>query len=250
MMNLRMVQFATVIDIGRLDSLRGITVDDGELRIGALTTHNVVLGSDLVAQHAPLIVEAYHDVAHHSVRNRGTLGGSLCHNDPASEMPLIMTIMGARLIAQSISGTRMIPVEAFIVDAFTTALEPGELLTEIRIPLPPSSHGHAFAEISQRKGDFGLVVCAAQLMVTDRVCRDVRIGYRNVGTATLRIAEIEAVLEGHAPDGALIAEAAATAQAVTDPPGDMHASAEYRRDIIGTLTKRVLTRAIARARQS
>lgn len=250
LMNLRMVQFGTVIDIGRLDALRGIALEAGELRIGALATHNEVLGSDLVAQNAPLIVEAYRDVAHHSVRNRGTLGGSLCHNDPASEMPLIMSVMGARLIAQSTSGMREIPVEAFVVDAFTVALEPEELLTEIRIPVPPARHGYAFAEISQRKGDFGLVVCAAQLLVTDGVCRDVRIGYRNVGAATVRLAKVEAVLEGIAYDPTLIAKAAATAQAVTDPPGDLHASAEYRRDIIGTLTERILTRAIATARHA
>jgi CO/xanthine dehydrogenase FAD-binding subunit len=250
MMNLRMVQFGTIIDIGRLDALRGISVESAELRIGALATHNEVLGSDLVAQHAPLIVEAYHNVAHHSVRNRGTLGGSLCHNDPASEMPLIMSVMGARLIVQSTSGTREIPVRDFVVDAFTTALEPEELLIGIRIPVPEVKHGYAFAEISQRKGDFGLVICAAQLLVTDGACHDVRIGYRNVGSDTVRLAEVEAVLEGQAPNAALIAKAAATAQSITNPPGDLHATAEYRRDIIGTLTGRVLTRAIARARHA
>ncbi|MGP4689547.1 FAD binding domain-containing protein [Agrobacterium pusense] len=249
LMNLRMVQFGTVVDIGRLAELRSIAFTQGELRIGSLATHNSILTSDVVAQHVPLITEAYHDVAHHSVRNRGTLGGSLCHNDPASEMPLIMSVLGARLVARSESGEREIPVEEFLVSAFTTALEPEELLTEIRVPIPHAGHGYAFSEIAQRKGDFALVACAVVLTLDAGVGRDVRVGYRNVGSETVRLPEVEAVLEGRLIDEAAILEAAGIAKDVIDPPDDIHATADYRREITATLTERVVTRAVAKAKK-
>mgnify|MGYP001336627779 CR=1 FL=1 len=248
MMNLRLVQVSHLVDIGRLESLRGIEVADGTLRIGALTTHNTLLGSPVIAQVCPLIAEAYHEVAHHSVRNRGTLGGSLCHNDPASEMPLIMSVLGATLVAQSSSGQRRISVEEFLQGDFTTALEANELLVAITLPLPPKSHGYAFLEVAQRKGDFALVACAALLEVRDGLCRSVRIGYRNIGHETVRLPVIEGMMEGQAPTATLIAEAAAAAADASDPPADIHATSDYRRHIVKVLTERVLTRSIERAK--
>jgi aerobic carbon-monoxide dehydrogenase medium subunit len=250
MMNLRLVQFGTIIDIGRLTELRGISMVENELRIGALTTHNSILTSDIVAKKIPLLVEAYHDVAHHSVRNRGTLGGSLCHNDPASEMPLIMSVLGARLLARSEKGSREIAIEDFIGTAFTTALEPDELLTEIRIPIPLAGHACAFSEVSQRKGDYALVACAALFNLAAGKCRNVRVGYRNIGLETVRVADVEAVIEGQALTDDIISKAAETAKSIGQPGSDVHASIEYRREMTGVLTKRVLERAAATAKLS
>src|SRR5215471_11164971 len=136
LLNLRLASAERLIDVGRLDELRYIRLDGNELRIGALTTHNGVLRSTEVAEHCPIMVEAYHLVSHHSVRNRGTIGGNLCHNDPASEMPLVVNLLGATLIARSASGERAIAGETFFKGDFETALEPSELLVEIRIPIP------------------------------------------------------------------------------------------------------------------
>ena len=247
MLNLRLVQVGRLIDIGRLDDLRGVEVVGDELRIGALTTHNELLTSPLVAERCPLIVEAYHEVAHHSVRNRGTLGGSLCHNDPASEMPLVMSVLGATLAARSARGERLLKTEDFFVGMFTTALEPDELLVQIRVPLSAPGLGYGFHEIAQRKGDFALVAGAAVLRITGGVCRDVRIGFRNVGADSIRLPPVEAELEGIAPSAERIAKAAETAAAAVNPPEDLHATAEYRRDLVRVVTERVLAQGVARA---
>src|SRR6516225_8080651 len=151
MLNLRVLKTERLIDIGRLNELRYVKRVGDEIRIGALTTHNAVMNAELVRAACPIIPEAYHLVSHHSVRNRGTIGGSLCHNDPASEMPLVVNLLGATLIARSASRERSIAGETFFKGDFETALEPSELLVEIRIPIPVKGHGWSFQEVSQRK---------------------------------------------------------------------------------------------------
>ena len=250
MLNLRMVRTGRLIDIGRIEALRRIEEVDGELRIGATATHNAILTSPLVAETCPLITEAYHDVSHHSVRNHGTLGGSLCHNDPAAEMPLVMSILGATLVVRKAGKERAIKADDFFRDSFTTALEPDELLVEIRVPIPPKGHGYSFQELAQRKGDFALVACAAMLTIKGGVCRDVRIGCRNAGGPTMRSAASEASLEGAAPTPGLIAEIAAAAAEAADPNTDVHADVAYRRDLIRSLLRRALTTAVERASRS
>ncbi len=247
MLNLRLVQPERLIDIGRIRCLRSIARIGDELRIGAMATHNEILGSPDVARDCPLIIEAYQQVAHHSIRNRGTLGGSLCHNDPSAEMPLVAALLSATLVARSTAGERRIPAEQFFLGLFATALHPDELLVEIVIPVPPKGHGWSFQEISQRHGDFALLAGAAMLTVKDGLCHDVRIGYRNVGTWGGRLACVEAIVEGQAPTPSLFDQAAEAARAAIDPPSDIHADADYRRDVAGTLTKRALAAAVARA---
>jgi aerobic carbon-monoxide dehydrogenase medium subunit len=136
MLNLRLVSPERLIDVSRLNELKYIRVAGNELRIGALTTHNTVLKSTEVTTHCPIIAEAYRHVSHHSVRNRGTIGGSLCHNDPAAEMPLVVDLLGASLMARSKNGERIIAADQFFRGNFETALEDDELLTEIRVPIP------------------------------------------------------------------------------------------------------------------
>ena len=204
MLNLRLASAERLIDVGRLDELRYIRVDGDELHIGALTTHNAVLQSPEVAQHCPIMVEAYRLVSHHSVRNRGTIGGSLCHNDPASEMPLVANLVGATLIARSASGERAIAADKFFKGNFETALHPNELLVEIRVPIPPKGHGWSFQEVSQRKGDFALVAAGAVLALDGGVCRHVRLGFRNVGATTFRLPAVEARIEGQPPERGVV----------------------------------------------
>ena len=247
MMNLRMVKTERLIDIGRIESLRGLEEVGGELRIGSMVTHNAILSSPVVARVCPLLIEAYHEVAHHSIRNRGTLGGSLCHNDPGAEMPLIVSILDATLVVRSTNGERLIAADDFFQGGFATVLEPNELLVEIRIPFPQEGHGYAFLEVNQRKGDFGLVACAAMLTIEGDVCRNVRVGYRSIGSDTARFPSIEALLEGQQPTPEIFAKVAATASETANPTADLHADIAFRRDLIRTLTRRVLTTAAERA---
>lgn len=249
MLNLRLASAERLIDVGRLNELRYIRVAGNELRIGALTTHNAVLGSPEIAEHCPIMVEAYRLVSHHSVRNRGTIGGSLCHNDPASEMSLVVNLLGAILIARSASGERAIAADQFFKGNFETALDASELLAEIRVPIPAKGHGWSFQEVSQRKGDFALVAAGAMLAIDGGVCRQVRLGFRNVGETTFRMPAIEARIEGQAPSPALFSAAGTAAMNAVDPPSDLHADETYRRDLVKVLTERVLATAVARARR-
>lgn len=249
MLNLRIAATERLVDVSRLDELRYIRVAGNELRIGALTTHNTVLKSSEVAAHCPIMVEAYRLVSHHSVRNRGTIGGSLCHNDPASEMPLVVNLLDATLIARSASGERTIAADKFFTGSFETALDASELLVEIRLPIPAKGHGWSFQEVSQRKGDFALVAAGAMLTIDGGVCRDVRLGFRNVGETIFRIPAIEAQIEGQAPSSALYSAAAKAVMDAVDPSSDVHADEIYRRDLVKALTERVLTTAVDRARR-
>jgi CO/xanthine dehydrogenase FAD-binding subunit len=249
MLNLRLASAERLIDVGRLNELRYIRVAGNELRIGALTTHNAVLGSPEIAEHCPIMVEAYRLVSHHSVRNRGTIGGSLCHNDPASEMPLVVNLLGATLVARSASGERTIAADRFFKGNFETALDASELLTEIRVPIPAKGHGWSFQEVSQRKGDFALVAAGAMLAIEGGVCRRVRLGFRNVGETIFRMPAIEAQIEGQASSPALFSAAGTAAMNAVDPPSDLHADEAYRRDLVKILTERVLATAVARARR-
>jgi CO/xanthine dehydrogenase FAD-binding subunit len=248
MLNLRLVSTERLIDVGRLNELKYIRTTSDELRIGALTTHNAILLSPEVAKHCPIMTEAYREVAHHSIRNRGTFGGSLCHNDPAAEMPLVVQLLGGSLVASSTRGERVIPADQFFRGYFATALVDDELLTEIRVPLPPKGHGWSFQEISQRKGDFALVAAGAVLTIEKGVCRNVRLGFRNVGETISRAKAVEAKIEGQTPNPQLFSSAAVEAMRSVKPASDIHADADYRRDLVKVLTERVLAKATERAR--
>jgi carbon-monoxide dehydrogenase medium subunit len=249
MLNLRLLSPERLIDVSRLDELKYVRMAGNELRIGALTTHNTVLKSADVATYCPIMVEAYRHVSHHAVRNRGTIGGSLCHNDPAAEMPLVVNLLGASLVARSKNRERVIPADQFFRGNFETALKDDELLIEIRVPIPANGHGWSFQEVSQRKGDFALVAAAAMLTLEDGACRNVRLGLRNVGETIFRLKAVEAQIEGLPPSEGLFVAAASAATKAVDPPSDLHADADYRRDLVKALTERVLNKAVERARR-
>jgi len=248
MLNLRLASPERLIDVSRLSELKYIRFAGNELRIGALTTHNTVLKSAEVRTHCPIMAEAYRQVSHHSVRNRGTIGGSLCHNDPAAEMPLVVNLLGATLVAGSTRGERVVAADKFFKGNFETALAADELLTEIRVPVPPKGHGWSFQEVSQRKGDFALVAAGALLTMESGKCRDVRLGFRNAGATVFRLNAVEAQIEGKEPTAQLFAAAASVAMKAVAPPSDLHADADYRRDLVKVLTERVLAQAAERAR--
>ena len=246
-LNLRAISPGRLIDIGRLTELQYIVEDYGQLRIGALTTHNTIFRSAAVASGCPIVIEAYQHVANHSIRNRGTLGGNLCHNDPAFEMPLVMVLIGGTMLARSARTQRTIAADRFFKAPFATDLAADEMLVEIRIPRLPPGHGYAFMEISQRFGDRALIAGGCVLTIRYGNCRDVRLGFRNAVHNLFRIPVAEAALEGKPASGAAI-EAAAEAVAKALPPAtDLHADEAYRRDVAATLTRRMLRAACARA---
>jgi CO/xanthine dehydrogenase FAD-binding subunit len=246
MLNLRLVSPKTVIDAGRLSELDYIRADGGELRIGALTRHNTVMRSAEVARRCPLIAEAYRFISHHAIRNRGTIGGNLCHADPASELPVVALLLDATMVLKSSAGERRVSAGEFFKGPFETAARADELLTEVRFRAQPKGEGYAFDEVSQRHGDFALVAAGCTLGVTDGVCRTVKLGYAGVGPHATRVREAESTLVGQPATEANFAKAAATAAQHVRPTGDVHADADYRRDLVRALTGRVLAAALAR----
>jgi CO/xanthine dehydrogenase FAD-binding subunit len=250
MLNLRQISPGRLIDVSRLTELQYIVEESSQVRIGALTTHNTILRSPIVAAACPIMTEAYPHVANHSIRNRGTLGGNLCHNDPAFEMPLVLTLAGATMVARNARTSRTIPAARFFKAPFATDLAADEMLVEIRVPRQPQGHGYSFLEVSQRYADRALIAAGCLLTIRFGACRDVRIGFRNAGHNVFRVAAAEAKIEGKPPSAALIDATAEAAAADVNPEDDVHADAAYRRDLAATLTRRMLRIACGRAGQA
>jgi CO/xanthine dehydrogenase FAD-binding subunit len=247
-MNFRLATPSVLVDLNGLNELAYIN-DGDTLRIGAMTRQRAVERSAVVAKHAPLLAETMPFIAHAAIRNRGTIGGSLAHADPAAELPAVMLALDARFTIRSGSSSRMVPARDFFTGLFATAIEPGELLTGIDIPKAIKHTGYAFQEISRRHGDFALVgVAAAVTLDADGRCASARIALLSVGDSPMLAEQASAVLKGQVPSADGIKAAAdAAAQQDIDPPSDIHASAKYRRQLANVLTRRVLTRAFERA---
>jgi carbon-monoxide dehydrogenase medium subunit len=242
-MNFRLATPAVLVDINAIDGLGYITADAGSaLRIGAMSRHRDLERSSVIAQQAPLVAQAMPYIAHAAIRTRGTLGGSLAHADPAAELPAVMLAVNASLTLMSRGRSRTVPADDFFIGLFTTAAEPGELLTEITIPAAPPGANYAFQEISRRHGDFALAGVAAMLALDENgTVTEARIALLSVGDRPIRAKGAEALLLGHTPSSEAIRAAAdAAAENDVDPPGDIHASSRYRRQLVRTLTRRAL----------
>lgn len=248
-MNFRLAQPAVLVDLNRIDALAHVTeAADGGLLLGAMTRQRTLERDPLVTGRYPLIAEAMPHVAHPQIRNRGTLGGSLAHADPAAELPAVTVALGARVQLRGRDGERELPMSEFFTGLFATALEPGELLTAIVLPPPPPRTGWAFLEVARRHGDYALVGVAARVSLDGNGrCADAGVVLLSVGEGPVLSAGAAQALAGQTPTPAAIEAAAAAAQAETDPPGDIHASAAYRRHLVGVLARRALTTAAARA---
>ena len=245
MMNLRLVKPACLIDINRISNISHIDEDGDGVAIGALARHNDVKHSPLVQERCPLLTEAYESIAHHTVRNRGTLGGNLCHADPSSETPAVMVATGATLMLQSLRGRREVGAEDFFLGTYETARRQDEMLTEIRLP-GRGTDGWAFAEISNRHGDFAIAVIATTLTLANGRCEAARVVASGVGEHAARLKPAEDALIGGPIDDARLDAAAAAAADAIEPHSDSHADAAYRRDAIAALTRRTARRAAER----
>jgi len=247
MMNYRLATPGRLIDINRLPNLDYVREEGGDIIIGALARHNDVKTSTLIARQLPVIAEAYKWIAHTAVRNRGTLCGNLCHADPASEMPALMQVLGAKMVASRISGSRVIDARDFFLGTFETALESDEMLTEIRIPKPVPGTGWGFEEVAMRKGDYAWCTLTATLCLADGKIRHPRVAAAGVRSHAYRLTAQETDLDGRAPDADLFEMLARSAAMQADPLGSDAASAEYRRDLVRVLLPRVLQAAVDRA---
>lgn len=251
-MNFRLAQPAALIDINPVAALSFLEpVADGGLRIGAMTRQRTVERSALVAQRAPLLHATMPSIAHVQIRNRGTIGGTLAHADPAAELPAVMVALNARFRLQSGRGERWVNATDFYTGLFATALEPDELLAEVALPPQPPRTGWAMHEFARRRGDYAIVGVAATVTLNPAgVCQDVRLVYLSVGEGPTQAQRAVAAMRGQSPTPAVIAEAARVAAQEIEPLGDIHATPAYRRHLIEVLGRRALTDAVARAQQA
>lgn len=249
-MNFRLAQPSVLVDLNKIPELAYIRLGpDGSLHIGAMTRHSTVEHDPLVARHAPLLHETMPYIAHTQIRNRGTIGGSLAHADPAAELPAIAVALDAKFRLASHKGERWVAASDFYIGLFTTVLTLGELLVEIVIPPGPPGAGYAFDEVARRPGDYALVGAAAvALRKPDGRCDRCRLVFLSVGDYPVPARQAIALLEGQQPTAELIAQAAETAATQDiDPVADIHASVAYRRQLAKVLAQRTLTRAFERA---
>ncbi|MEM7537690.1 MAG: xanthine dehydrogenase family protein subunit M [Chloroflexota bacterium] len=245
-MNFRLAQPTMIVDLNRLTSLSDMTItDSGELVIGTMVRQRQLERSPLIAQHAPLIHEAMPYIAHPQIRNRGTLGGSLAHADPAGELPTLAVVLEAKLKLQRKGQSRWVNAEEFYIELFTTTIEPEEVLTDVVFPAMPAHTGVAFHELARRHGDYAQAGVAVCITLTEQgVCQQARLGYLNVGDVPMMAHKAADMLVGETISETLIDEAAqVAAQHEIEPVDDVHATAAYKRHLAYVLGKRALQEA-------
>ena len=245
---MRLARPSLLIDLGRIDGLDYVREEAGSIAIGAMTTKTTVERSELVRTRQQLFLEATRLIGHPQIRNRGTVGGSMAHADPAAEYPAAALVLGAKLRVVGDEGERSIDAADFFVSTLTTALEPFEILTEVRVPMLAPGTGWSMLEVSRRHGDFAMVGAALTLRLDGGRIASARIALFGVGPVPVRARAAEEILAGEKPAAAIYTRAAAQACAgVNEPLSDLHASAEYRLHLAGVLVERALAEAVARA---
>jgi carbon-monoxide dehydrogenase medium subunit len=252
LLKLRLAAPQVVLDIGRLKELKGLRERDGRIEIGSLVRHVELETSELLARACPLLPETAAEVGDPQVRNRGTFGGSLAHADPSGDFPAAALALDAKLTAVSVRGSRVIDAKDFFVDLMTTALRPDEILTSIEVPKLGARSGSAYAKMHQPASGFAIVGVASILMLDAKGrVEDARVGITGVCAVPYRARAAEESLRGRVPDVRAIAEAASAAVPAegAEVLSDLHASAEYRRELTAIFTRRSLERAAARARK-
>jgi carbon-monoxide dehydrogenase medium subunit len=249
MMKLRLARPAWLIDINAIPGLAAIKEEDGFLKIGGLVREADIETSELIRTKYPIIQDTARVIADPLVRNLATAGGNLAHGDPANDHPATMLALGAQVVATGPGGVRVIPIDSFFVSIFTTALEPTEILTEIRIPIPPPGSGGAYFKLERKVGDFATAGVAAQVTVDGNgTCQRAGIGLTNVGPTPLRARKAEESLRGKRLNSTAIGQAAELAAAESQPSSDLRGPAEYKRGLVKELTRRALARGLQRAR--
>lgn len=247
MMKLRFAHPQHLIDLGRISQLRGIREQNGVIHIGAMTTENALLASELLREKCPLLPDAARWISDPQVRNCGTLGGDIAHGDPGNDHPAVMMAVDAVFVLQGPRGERLVRAQDFFHGLYFTELAPDEILTEIRIPAVPKGTGYAYCKLKRKTGDFATAASAVQLQLAGSVCKKIAIALTNVAPTALRAADAEAALTGKAIDDAAIAQAAEKAMAICDPAEDLRGNREYKIHMAGEMTRRAIRLALERA---
>jgi carbon-monoxide dehydrogenase medium subunit len=247
MLNFRLLRPATLVDINRIAGLAFVREGDTAITVGALTRHRELEASPVIARHLPVLSEAMRHVAHLAIRNRGTIGGSLSHADPAAELPMLAMLLDAQLRIVSASGTRTAAARDFFQDALSVDLADDEIVTEIALPMLPAGTGWGFEEVARRSGDFALAAVAATLTLSDGVVAQARIAVTGVAPTPRRAGAAEDMLVGTRLERAIGDDVIAAVRSIAAPETDLHASADYRRHLVGVLAVRALEAAWRRA---
>jgi carbon-monoxide dehydrogenase medium subunit len=249
LMTLRLAEPKALVDINRIPNLAYIREEGNQLRIGATTRTNDLLDSALLRKSYPILPDAAQEIADPLVRNLGTVGGNVCHGDPGNDLPACMLALGAEVVAVGPKGSRTVPVSDFYKDTFITALEPTELLVEVRIPKAKPRQGSAYHKIEKRVGDFAMAGAAANLILdgSGRV-ESAGIALTGVGATAILASAAAGALVGQPPDEAHLSHATSLARDAAQPNGDLRGPVEYKRAMAGVLARRVLDRALARAK--
>ena len=250
MMKLRFADPAHLIDLGRIPSLKGIRLEGHkEIRIGAMTSENDLIWSPLLAEHCPLLVETARLISDPQVRYRGTIGGDISHGDPGNDHPAVMLCLGASFVLRSARGERVVAADGYFLGTYSTAIEPDEILTEIRIPLPAQDSGYCYAKLKRKTGDFATAATAVLLKLDGDNVLDVSLALTNVGPTALKATDAENSLRRRPLTDSSIAEAARLAMAICDPVEDLRGSVAYKTAMAGEMTRRALHTAAARAKR-
>jgi carbon-monoxide dehydrogenase medium subunit len=247
-MKLRLLQPKVLIDIARIKDLNYIHEEGGQIRIGAMTTHFQIETSDLLRRACPLLPETATNLGDMQVRNKGTIGGSLAHSDPAADWPAAVIALNAELVAASAKGDRVIKADEFFVELFTSALQPGEILREIRIPTPKGKFGHAYLKFRHPASGFAVVGVAVALTAEGSKCGAVGVGVTGVSGKAYRAGGVERVLKGQSLDDKTTAAAAEHVADGVSVNSDLFASAEYRKNLAQVYATRALQAAVSRAK--
>jgi len=248
LMKLRIARPAYLIDINRISGLSYVKEEAGFLKIGGLTREADLEASALIRSKYPVILDTAHVIADPQVRNLATVAGNLAHGDPANDHPATMLALGAQIVATGLAGERIIPIEEFFLSVFSTALKPGEILTEIRVPIPPPRSGGAYLKLERKVGDFATAAAAAQIALDGKgAVQKVGIGLTNVGPTPIKARKAEEFLRGKKVDEANARQAGQLAAEEAQPSSDLRGPAEYKRGLVKELVKRALSRAVERA---
>ena len=250
MMNFRMVRPFVLVDINRIPGLDRIEERSDRLHVGALVRHRMTASDPLIGRHLPVLHAVMENVAHLTVRNRGTFCGSVCHADPAAEMPMMTLLLNGGVHVASPRGERVVAARDFLLSSLTTALEGDEMVTGIALDKLPPGTGWGFEEFARRHGDYALAAVVATMERQDGRARNVRVAVMGVGDTAARLPGVEAVLEGQAVDEDVIAGAVGRLRVDIEPNSDLNGSADYRRHLAGVLAARVFSAAWARAEEA
>ena len=249
MMKLRFAEPAHLVDLNRIPSLRGIRLEGNHIRIGAMTTENDLVWSPLLAEHCPLLVETARLISDPQVRYRGTIGGDISHGDPGNDHPAVMLCLGASFVLQGKQGERVVAADGFFLGTYATAMDPQEILTEIRIPVPAKDSGSCYAKLKRKTGDFATAAAAVLVKLDGENVLDVSIALTNVGATALKATAAEDALRRRPLTDSAIDTAARLAMSICDPVEDLRGSVSYKIAMAGEMTRRALRTAAARAKR-